>query len=243
MAEQLSRHSSPEVIPHLLIVDQDRDGDSEWLLSLPRVDRAVVYPEVSEEFELYGHDHPSSLNRACREPIQTTHVIVMDSDCFPMNPRWLDELSASLDKSDCVLAGNGVPGVTLPCFMVMPIEALQSIDFSEGSRLGMDTGRLVGLQLLKAGFSITILDPERTFSGRRGVTYLNNCIIHVGSASFASSTDSRLLGQANPGLDKIVRKRIVQDLYFFSKLDLLQMDLYRLLRLCRRIIGRPRRRR
>jgi hypothetical protein len=132
----------------------------------------------------------------------------MDSDCFPLNGGWLDELSQELGKSDCVLAGDWHTGLTHPCFMAMPIDAIRHVDFTDGIEVRIATGRLVGLQLQRAGYSVKILRPKKAFNGLRGALYLKDSLLHVGSASFASSTDPRVFRQVNPLLDDIVRRRI-----------------------------------
>ncbi len=193
---------------------------SDWLHKLPRVRQTFTYPAVDSEFSLLGHDHPSSLNRVCREKILTTHVIVMDSDCFPISESWINSLINKLATADCVLAGDRrANGLTHPCFMAIPARALGSVDFSAGVEIGVDTGRLVGFQLSTAGLRVNILQPETGFDGYTGDLYLEGTILHVGSRSFPSSKDSRLISQVDHQQAKIIRRYVQGDRFHLNLQD------------------------
>lgn len=203
---------SDDRVREVVVVDQDR-GSRGSLGDLARVSRVVTFPVDEEEVRLLGHDHPASLNRVFRESsFQTTHVIILDSDCFPTRAGWLDQLA------DVTLARDPAKhGLSHPCLMVLPVEACVEIDFAEGLLdVGMDTGRLVGLQLARAGYEVTFSDPISAFRGRRGTFYLGGLVYHHGSASFVSSDDGRLRDVVNPGAEERYRRKIEAGEYDFT---------------------------
>ena len=212
MARRIVAFSTADRVPEILVVDQDRPARHRAALAaLPRVRRVVSYPVETGQVERLGHDHPASLNRACREPLDTSHVRVMDSDTL-VGDGWLAELDRALARHECVLAGDRRAGISHPCFMAMHVEALGAVDFADAvTTLGVDTGRLVGYQLDRAGRSVQVMLPDGVgFSGRRGDLYLGSTVLHVKSASFSSSSDERVRRQANERLDRIVRDRVAE---------------------------------
>jgi hypothetical protein len=238
MARRLDEWSPPERVPEIVVVDQDRPTAHRPLLAaLPRVSRVMAFPKDDDQFTWLSHDHPASLDRACREPMTTSHVLVMDSDTFVIDG-WLEELDRALERADCVVAGDRKWGLSHPCFMALPVAALERVWFSAGAvPLGIDTGRLVAYQLDRAGLSVEVLRPVRAFQGRRGDLFLGGKVLHVGSASFASSTDQRALSQVDAVLDRIVQRRLERGEVELSAAELLLLRA----RAARRFVTRSRR--
>jgi len=200
---------SDERLKEVVVVNQDR-VDLPELSDLPRVSQVVTFPLNEDEVAVFGHDHPSALNSAIHSlEFSTSHVIILDSDCFPTNSSWLDSLS------DVVLAADPEKtGLTHPCFMCLPVESLSGISFSEGVvGLGIDTGRLVGAQLLRHGYRPEILPAKRAFSGLKGHFYKGESIFHFGSGSFAHSADPRLLSQVSKVVDQHLLKKISKNVF------------------------------
>lgn len=196
-------------IRSVVLVDQSRQNEH-WLSELPGVDQVLAFPINNEQVEILGHDHPTSLNRALAEAtINTSHVLILDSDCFPVAHNWLDSLS------DVTLASDpNYWSLSHPCFMFFPMEMRDAIDFSEGvAEIGMDTGRLVAAQLARAGLSVSFSRPTPAFRGYRGHLYLDGRLYHHGSASFISSPDARLSRQVNPRREEIFRRFIERGEY------------------------------
>ena len=235
MVNRVDRFSTLERVQSIFLVDQNRKDAVSKLGTLPRVDRIVRYPIDEAQTAMLGHDHPASLDRVCREIISTSHVLIMDSDTLLLTEKWQHLLDAALSRADCVLAGDSKWGLSHPCFMAIPVEALSYCDFSAGViPLGIDTGRLVGYQLSTAGFSVDIMRPVRAFKGLRGDHYLGASILHVGSASFASATDQKLRRRARPLSDSVVRRRVSDGSLRFTVRDRTCLLFERLARLVRR---------
>jgi len=218
--EQLTRRVaatvSEEVVPEILVVDQDRSPASTSALSvLPRVKRVVTYPRNERHFAVLGHDHPHVLNAAVREPFATTHVLIMDSDAMPVTAEWADVLRRELADTDCLLAADRSKwGLSHPCLMAIPVAACDFTDFAEGvDEVGIDTGRLVALQLVRKGWKVKLLSPSRGFSGRRGDVFLDGGIYHHGNGSFGSSSDERLIRQTDSRDDRYFRSLIEADCF------------------------------
>lgn len=124
----------------------------------------------------------------------TSHVLVMDSDCFPVDASWLDRLSNATMASD-PFHGS----LSHPCLMAFPAELAPRVDFADGIReIGIDTGRLVGLQIAKTGTKVTFARSEVAFRGYRCHFYLDRSVYHHGSASFIAADDERLTRQVSP---------------------------------------------
>ena len=93
-----------------------------------------------------------------------------------------------------------------PCLMAFPIGLAPQLNFAEGIReVGIDTGRLVALQIAKSGTPVTFARPQVAFGGYRGHFYLDRSVYHHGSASFVSAVDQRLTRQVS--LHREVRYR------------------------------------
>ena len=205
---QLDRCSDGRVTD-VVVVDQNRAGEP-WLAGLPRVSRVLSFPVDQREVDLLGHDHPAALNRTLRSvEFSTSHVLVMDSDCFPIDPSWLDRLG------NVTVAGDPQKlGLTHPCLMAFPVECAGRIDFAEGlHEVFIDTGRLVGLQLARAGAEVAFTAPRRAFRGLRGDFYLDGTVYHHGSASFISSPDGRVRRQVSEEAEEFYRRLVARGRY------------------------------
>lgn len=190
LARRLADFHDPR-IGQIVVVDQSRDS-MDFLLGLPGVTAVLEFPADEAQIALGGHDHPASLNRALAEyAFTTSHVVIFDSDAFPLAPDWVDLLE------DVTLAE--VPGsdgeLSHPCFMCFPVAAIPFIDFSEGflqrvdhsSRFRFDTGRMVAKQLRQRGYEVTVSRSKPGFSGFRGDLYLEGRVHHHGHASHTSA--------------------------------------------------------
>ena len=171
----------------------------------------------SQQIRSVGHDHGASLDKALKTTnFKTSHLLILDSDCFPTNDSWLNTLSNIELASD-----PSKHGLSHPCFMSIPCHLLSQINFSQGvNELGIDVGRLVGLQLSNIGLEVKLTVPVQTFRGLRGVQY-NNAIYHHGSASFLSSKEERIKKQVNKKVEIFFKRKIKNSdftLNFFENL-------------------------
>jgi hypothetical protein len=206
---------SDDRLSEVIIINQDR-VDVPELLQLPRVREVISFPENESQVAVLGHDHPSSIDEAIKSiKFETTHVIILDSDCFPISRTWLDELPDAAAAAD-----PEKTGLTHPCFMVLPVPYLRYLSFSEGvAELGIDTGRLVGVQLSKEGLDFSLLSATKAFSGVKGTLYNADTVFHFGSGSFAHSTDPRLLRQVAGRINSFFVRKIDRDVYRLSFLE------------------------
>lgn len=220
MCRQLDRFSD-ERLEQIVLVDQSRNS-REALVCLPRVSQVLSFPVDQEEMALVGHDHPASVNRALRSiDFTTSHVLVLDSDCFPIAPDWLDHLH------DVSLASDPRHGdLSHPCFMLFPAGIASQLDFAEDMRSNhTDTGRHVGAQIARLGLEVRFNRPQVAFSGYRGHFMLNRRIYHHGSASFASSPDSRLNGQIDRTNEARLRELAESGNFELTRKDLMEFEL------------------
>ena len=222
--EQVDRLGGPQ-IKAVVIIDQNRDGGDE-LVGLPGSPTVIQFPQNHALIEAAGHDHPYALNRAIRETkFTSSHVMIMDSDCFPVDDSWLGILDQH-DRPHLAMDPRG-GGLTHPCFMVFPVDSVGFLDFQQGliSR-GIDSGRLVGRQLAEARLKPLFLRPTLAAWGK-GHYYLERSVYHHGSGSFFSSNDHRLLKQANEDEDVIYRGAISEGRFSLTLVEKLQLLLNR----------------
>lgn len=175
-------------IKEIIIVDQSRNSRIQ-IESHKLVDRVLTFDYNYEHQKVIGHDHAASLDSALKTvKFETSHVLILDSDCFPLHQGWLDGLN------DVVLAADPKSrGLSHPCFMVIPVKYLEFVNFSQGLlELGIDCGRLVALQLIQRNVPVELWYPSVAFRGLRGYFYGKD-LYHHGSASFVNSHDPRLL--------------------------------------------------
>jgi len=205
-----------------VIVDQSRNAARE-LADLPLVSTVLTFEPDAAQIAVEGHDHPAALDRAVHETeFSTSHIIVMDSDAFPISSTWLDHLD------DITLAL--VPGSqshTHPCLMVFPVRVKHLVNFSEdylerATRKGApDTGRRVGAQLAAAGEPVTLSQHQPAFNGYRGSFYLEGSYYHHGHGSFMAGDHAQYKGFVSQASEKLYRRRVLQGRFSLSPLDIL----------------------
>lgn len=220
MLNQIAKHSDGRV-KEIVLVDQSRHMKAE-LEALPGVSRVLEFEPDSAQMAVEGHDHPASLDRAVSTiPFTTTHVIVMDSDAFPVQDGWLDRLE---DISLALVPGSS--SSTHPCLMAFPVRLASAVNFSEGfleraQRKGApDTGRRVGAQLQATGEKVTLLTAEPAFNGYRGSFYLDGAFYHHGHGSFLGGDHDQYKGFVSEASEKLYRKRVTHGRFSLSPLDM-----------------------
>ena len=172
---------SEGLLEEIFIVDQNRGRPPISLESKIPV-QVLRVPKNTSQFAALGHDHPGALQRAIDSiRFRSQRVVVMDSDCLPLSTDWIKHIGA---KNETILAGDPSKwGLTHPCFMSIPVASLKDVDFAEGVlTVGIDTGRLVGHQLVTAGRTVRIDQPVSAPWGR-GHFYLQGTLYHHGSGS------------------------------------------------------------
>jgi len=219
--DQFSGHELQAVV----VIDQSRSAAS-YLRRLPRVTDIVTVPRNIDQEILLGHDHATSLNAVVHGySFATERVVVLDSDCFPLRQDWLGSGSSVRMAQDPMKHG-----LTHPCFMDFPTAARSHLDFAEGlMEVGIDTGRLAGLQLARAGYSVDILDAKPAFRGFRGHFYDNSRIYHHGSGSFLDHPDRRLSSQVHVNSERLLRSRAFAGEFDLPKTDTARLILGRVL--------------
>lgn len=196
-------------LKEIYIINQNRDQNKN-LSYLPKVSRVLEFEPNQKQISMLGHDHPASLDSALQEiEFHTSHVIILDSDCFPIAENWINS------DFDIQLASDpNAPGLTHPCFVVIPTRLLKKVSFSYGiNEVGFDTGRLIGLQLSQMNESFLIDAAAKGFNGTKGTLYSNGKVFHFGSGSFAYSVDKRL-NAINPLIvEKYFERKISKNVF------------------------------
>ena len=222
------KHMLHEVVKHsggrveaAVIVDQSRESE-EALAALPLVTKVLTFEPDVAQIAVEGHDHPAALDRAvATTDFTTSHIMVMDSDAFPVTDEWLSRLD---DISLALVPGSKKQ--THPCLMVFPVEAKHFVDFSEGyleraTRDGApDTGRRVGAQLSAAGRAVTLLAHTPAFNGYRGSFYLGGSYYHHGHGSFMAGGHDQYKGFVSQASEKLYRRRVIHGNFTLSTADM-----------------------
>ena len=203
-----------------VIVDQSRNS-ADALRTLPLVTEVLTFEPDAAQIAVEGHDHPSALDRALEKGTFTTsHIIIMDSDAFPVSGEWI----AKLDDISLALV-PGSSSLTHPCLMVFPTSLRGSVNFSEdylerATRKGApDTGRRVGKQLQETGRQVTLLEHTPAFNGYRGSFYLGGTYYHHGHGSFMTGDHDQYKGFVSQASEKLYRKRVLQNRFTLTPLD------------------------
>ena len=203
-----------------VIVDQSRNAATE-LRAMPLVTEVLTFEPDAAQIAVEGHDHPAALDRALQHGTFTTsHIIVMDSDAFPVSPSWISKL----DDISLALA-PGSKSQTHPCLMAFPTELRGIVNFSEdylerATRKGApDTGRRVGKQLQATGSPVTLLEHTPAFNGYRGSFYLERTYYHHGHGSFMAGDHDQYKGFVSQASEKLYRKRVLQNRFTLTPLD------------------------
>ena len=204
-----------------VIVDQSRTAAAE-LRALPLVTEVLTFEPDAAQIAVEGHDHPAALDRALQQGVfATSHIIVMDSDAFPVSPMWI----AKLDDISLALV-PGSRSQTHPCLMVFPADLRGIVNFSEdylerAQRKGApDTGRRVGQQLQATGRPVTLLEHTPAFNGYRGSFYLGSTFYHHGHGSFMAGDHDQYKGFVSQASEKLYRKRVLQHRFSLTPLDI-----------------------
>lgn len=203
-------------VEQVVVVDQSRTS-KEALESIPGVGQVLTFPEDLSQVKLLGHDHPAALDAALRQvDFSTSHVLVMDSDCFPIASTW----TSKLDAPAVVARDPAKWGLSHPCLMSIPTNLLNAVNFSEGlHEVQLDTGRLVGLQLARRGVEVAFTDAVAAFGKWRGHFYLDQSVYHHGSASFGSSSSSRVRSKSDPWKDAFFQRKVARADWHLGALD------------------------
>jgi len=210
---------STENIVDVVIVDQSRSMEKE-LSALPLVSAVMSFEPDTQQIAIEGHDHPAALDRALATyEFTSSHVIVMDSDAFPIKADWLERLD---DISLALVPGSDKN--THPCLMVFPVRLAHKVSFSEGyldraHGRGPDTGRRVGTQLQATGEPVTLLTPTPAFNGSRGSFYLDGSYYHHGHGSFFGGDHEQYRGFVSQASEKLYRDKLVSNRFTLSPLD------------------------
>lgn len=203
-----------------VIVDQTRQSQ-EQLRALPLVHEVLTFTPDAAQIAVEGHDHPAALDRALEQGAFTTsHIIVMDSDAFPVSSDWLSHLE---DISLALVPGS--KSQTHPCLMVFPTDLRGQVSFSDGyleraeRRGAPDTGRRVGKQLQATGREVSLLEHTPAFSGYRGSFYLDGTFYHHGHGSFLSGDHDQYKGFVSEASEKLYRRRVLQNRFTLTPVD------------------------
>lgn len=220
MLGQVLAHSGGAV-KSAVIVDQSRTSEVR-LRDLPLVGEVLTFDPDLEQIAVEGHDHPSALDRALQQGTFTTsHIIVMDTDAFPVDSHWIEKL----DNISLALV-PGSTSQTHPCLMVFPTDLRHQVSFSEdylqraGRKGAPDTGRRVGKQLLALGENPTFLPHTPAFNGYRGSFYLDGSYYHHGHGSFVSGDHDQYKGFVSLASEKLYRRRVVQHRFSLTPSDI-----------------------
>lgn len=228
MASHVASMSRPGSIEAIRIVDQDRsDETAHWLAALPGPPEVLSFPEDDAQVALLGHDHPAALNHCTQLEYATSHVILLDSDCFPVKADWIERIDRMLVDHDTIVARDSSKyGLSHPCFMVLPVPLLRKLDFSDGVlEAGIDTGRLIGLQLCRLGCRVQWDTPTRAFGGKRGQYHLDGALYHHGSASFVSSNKRKLHSQVNARVEWFFRNKVEREDFVLTRAERIYLQL------------------
>lgn len=216
-----------DLIREFLIVNQDRNIASQKKLEKldPKV-KVVEYPVNQELFERQGHDHAHVLNLAIGEA-QGEFICVLDTDCHPISPQWIQTCETILLEKDAITAvdyyqlKNNSKLLSHPCFMLLQQKVIPNqLDFAEGLfDENIDTGRLIGRQLEQAGCRVYYAVPVKAFRSYWGFIYINS-FYHHERGSY-SGGDQRLKKQNDWRQNFFKRIVISGKRYDFNKFEYL----------------------
>jgi hypothetical protein len=221
LIHSLLQKTNSEVIHEIIVINQDRNEESTHRLSaLSPLIRVVAYPPSPRHFEWTRHDHAHVLNLAMHE-VKGDYIVLFDSDAFPISSNWYGKCCELLQNEyDAILAADmRVEGYAHPCFMVFDSLAAPHLAFDEGLFTPdcIDTGRLIGQQLIGMGRKVHFLIPHPAFGGKYGSLYLGDTIYHHGKGSFAGVDDPLIRAQIhweNSYFKRLVLKGSMRVPYF-----------------------------
>lgn len=184
--DRIIRYTDSSLIHEILIINQDRTIKIyEKLSRLNQKVKVLEYPANETIIAKQGHDHAYVLNLAVQEA-QGKYVCIMDSDCHPISRQWIGECQSLFQEFDVIAAvdyyklKNESQLLTHPCFLMFYRQAIDfPIRFDEGLfEQNVDTGRLIGKQMEKAGKMIYYAIPEKSFNSYWGFVYLRSVYHH-----------------------------------------------------------------
>lgn len=209
MVAQVDRHSDAR-LREIIVIDQSGDlGHARLTASRPL--RILRFEPEPRFFATMGHDHPHALNQAIHDlTFITSHIAIMDSDCWPVDASWIDRLAPIHLAADPTKRS-----LSHPCFNLIPTALVTGLDYGQGVlELGFDTGRLIALQLSSRGITPHLDIADRsTFGGRRGHRYLDGMLYHHGSASFLASDDARVRSQVRARREHRYKRAVMSGRY------------------------------
>ncbi len=223
--DRIKTFTDYDLIREFIIINQDRNAASRKKLARldPKV-RVLEYPKNVQMIDKQGHDHAHVLNLALNEA-SGEFICILDSDCHPISPNWIQECESILLDNDAI---TGVDYYKLkkqaellshPCFMLLQQKSLHNhLDFAEGLfNQNIDTGRLIGKQLERAGYKVYYAIPVKAFRSYWGFIYLNS-IYHNERGSYAGG-DQRLKKQIDWRQNFFKRIVISGKRYDFNKIE------------------------
>ena len=237
--QSLKRINDSAQIVNYLISDQRewKSGINELSQLNPPLEKTLL-PQNSVVREVSPHEinhaslhHGQSINLLIQsERIQSSHIILIDSDCFPISKNWMPALDQLLVDFDAVIASDpNAPTLSHPCFMAIPVNALSKLDFLKGTKdFWIDCGRLIGIQLIDAGFSVKLLAARKAFGGSFGDLYMDDSILHMGSMSFAARPDALSRFWLKNILKYKLPKWIAKNKISFNKKEILDKPLWKI---------------
>ena len=180
----------------------DKRGDGEVFPALQFEENFQPIPKVFPMSPSWPNHasahHGNAINSLLRHnDYETSHVILTDSDCFPISSEWNLKVLKLLKSNDAICSTEGKSTLmTHPCFMVLPVASIKQLDFLKqkgaAGDLWTDTGRLIGVQLVDLGYKVHFLKPEKVFGGlSQAQFYLDKSIVHVGGSSFKFLRESK----------------------------------------------------
>lgn len=189
-----------ELISHALISDQQKirsdASDSYPALNLDmnsdvKISNISVIPVDTHRTNHASLHHGQSLNFLINSEIETSHVLILDSDCFPLDNTWEKQFISDLKDFDVIVAGDPYGNfLSHPCFMILPVGILSRLNFLEYTETHwIDTGRLIGLRCLDMGLKVRVLFPQPG-PINFGHIYKPYNFFHVGSSSFRWRPDA-----------------------------------------------------
>lgn len=219
--KNIHKYTEPSKILEIIVINQDRSLDSHnRLKTMGSSIKVIEYPESEIHFKIQGHDHANVLNKAIRE-ISGDYLCIFDSDAHPINNTWLNICEEIFEHFDAILAL--VPGKAMdthPCFMIMKKSCLDChISFDEKLYSDrVDTGRLIGKQLISSGKRVFFASPSTVFNGYFGKVYINS-VYHHGEGTFSKASDIRISRQVNWKNDFFKKYVVVKNRYELTSFD------------------------
>jgi hypothetical protein len=187
LIRQINTTTDPDDIREIIIINQDRTEESHRRLEKldPKI-RVVEYPKSEPHFQATGHDHSAVLNQAINEA-KGEYICLFDTDCHPIGSEWIMTIQSNITNYDAILALRpGSDRLTHPCFMVIRRD-LVNLPLLFDDKLftdSMDTGSLIGNQLIAVGKNVLLLPAEQAFNRKWGCLYLQKMIYHHQNGSF-----------------------------------------------------------